>query len=387
MRPRVALLALLVLLPVSPLVAGDDFYEVPSRLSRYEPGEVIKSERVRGLVASLAGVTATRIMYRSRDPRGRAIAVTGLVFAPAHGRAPEGGWPLLHWTHGTTGVGDACAPSKHRNLYWDVYAAFVGRLVRDGFVVVATDYPGLGTPGLHPWLEIESEALSVIDGTRAAHETVDNLSRQWAVVGHSQGGQAALGTGEIVRRHGGERLVYVGAVSLAPASHLAVLAPFADAPDAGWDLLAYAAASIKKSDPDFDYAEMLVPPLLTEMPRAEVTCDIELFEYFSTTYSSGLTGLRPDWQQSEPVAAWFARNEPGQRPSHGPILLVQGTDDTLVPEFVTTDLAARLCGHGDVVEYQVFAGADHDSVLVVGYDVVRTWLRERFAGKRAPSNC
>ena len=29
----------------------------------------------------------------------------------AQGRAPRGGWPVLSWAHGTSGLGDRCAPS------------------------------------------------------------------------------------------------------------------------------------------------------------------------------------------------------------------------------------------------------------------------------------
>lgn len=118
-------------------------------------------------------------------------------------------------------------------------------------------------------------------------------------------------------------LTFIGAVPLAPGSHLKDLAPLADAPERGSDLLAYAAASIKASDPSFEYRDMLLAPLLTEMPRAEVTSDVELFQYFDTTYR-GLTGLRPDWLDQADVAAWFDRNEPGRRQSSGPILLLQG---------------------------------------------------------------
>lgn len=380
-------LATLVLAVLMPSAAwADDFYAVPSKLSRYKVGDLIKSEPVTELTRDLRGTSAMRIMYRSVNADGRPIGVTGIVFTPAEGGPSPGGWPLIAFTHGTTGVGDACAPSKHPNLYWDVYASLVGRLVRDGFVVVATDYEGLGTPGLHPWLELDSEARSAVHSVTAVRQLVRSTSTKWAVVGHSQGGHAALGTAELATSLQAGDLTFVGAVSLAPGSHLADLAPLADAPDSGWDLLAYVAASIKASAPDFDYADILVAPLLGEMARAEVTCDIELFDYFAATYRR-LSGLRPDFLQQPNVAAWFERNEPGRRPARGPILLLQGANDEFVPEFVTTDLATRLCANGDTVKYRVFAGADHDQVIVRGYDDLLDWLRRRFAGEPAPSTC
>ena len=42
------------------------------------------------------------------------------------------------------------------------------QLVDAGYVVAATDYEGLGTPGVHPYLVGESEGRSVLDAARAA---------------------------------------------------------------------------------------------------------------------------------------------------------------------------------------------------------------------------
>jgi pimeloyl-ACP methyl ester carboxylesterase len=368
-------------------VATDDFYDVPLTLTQYRDGDVIKSERVISMDSSLNRTIAHRIMYRSDDRAHRPIAVTGIIFEPRAGTPPPGGWPIISFAHGTTGVGDACAPSKYPNLYWNEYAWFVSTLVGDGFVVVATDYEGLGTPGLHPWLELESEALSGIDAVAATRQVVPDSSSSWAVVGHSQGGHAALGVGELARFREAKGLHFVGAVSMAPAASLSEFGAMLDSPDVGWDLLAYGAASIKASDPGFDYAEMLLPPLLLEMPRAEVTCDIELFQYFHNTYKKGVFGLRRDFLSNASVAAWIRRNEPAQGPSSGPILLVQGTNDQFLPVEVTQSLARRLCSNGDAVNYLLFNGADHDAVLHQAYDVVLAWLRDRFAGHPAISNC
>jgi pimeloyl-ACP methyl ester carboxylesterase len=121
--------------------------------------------------------------------------------------------------------------------------------------------------------------------------------------------------------------------------------------------------------------------------RAEVTCDTELFQYFHTTYRMGVAGLRSDFLDSRAVADWFSRNEPGQRPSSGPILLMQGAHDTLVPADATTALAEELCLNGDAVDYQLLTGADHDAVIYQSYEQVRAWLRDRFAGLPAASTC
>ena len=62
-----------------------------------------------------------------------------------------------------------------------------------GYVVAATDYPGLGTPEVHPYLVGTSEARAVLDSVRAARAIPEAAAgARFAVWGRSQGGQAAL---------------------------------------------------------------------------------------------------------------------------------------------------------------------------------------------------
>ena len=89
-----------------------------------------------------------------------------------------------------------------------------------GYVVAATDYPGLGTPGVHPYLIGESEGRAVLDWVRAVRDLPNSgASGRFAVWGHSQGGHAALYTGEIAARYAPE-LKLVGVAAAAPATYL-----------------------------------------------------------------------------------------------------------------------------------------------------------------------
>ncbi len=93
----------------------------------------------------------------------------------------------------------------------------------EGYIVVATDYPGLGTDGIHPYLIGESEGRAVLDSVRAARDLPDSgASDRFAVWGHSQGGHAALYTGELAARYAPE-LKLVGVAAAAPATYLVEL--------------------------------------------------------------------------------------------------------------------------------------------------------------------
>ncbi len=131
------------------------------------------------------GASATRIVYASTDPDGAAIAVSALVITPA-GPAPAGGRKVLAWAHPTTGVQRACAPSEGPDPFGQIQG--LDRFLAAGYVVVATDYPGLGTDGVHPYLVGASEARAVLDSVRAAQRLPGTgASASFAVWGHSQG--------------------------------------------------------------------------------------------------------------------------------------------------------------------------------------------------------
>ena len=108
-----------------------------------------------------------RVLYTSTDGVGgkTPIAASGAVYMPK-GSAREGGWPIIAWAHGTTGVADVCAPSWAPRSTRDT--EYLNAWLAQGYAVVAADYQGLGTPGGHPWMSVRSEGWSVLDSVRAA---------------------------------------------------------------------------------------------------------------------------------------------------------------------------------------------------------------------------
>ncbi|HIH5534586.1 TPA: alpha/beta hydrolase family protein [Klebsiella oxytoca] len=90
---------------------------------------------------------------------------TAAVFIP-FGATPEGGWPVVVWAHGTVGVANHCAPSL--NPRSDRDKQYLNTWLSLGYAVVAPDYAGLGSSGLHHYLNARGEAWSVLDSVRAA---------------------------------------------------------------------------------------------------------------------------------------------------------------------------------------------------------------------------
>ena len=117
-------------------------------------------------ITAPSGAKAWKVLYHSRSVDGHDIAVSGVVVVPT-GAAPKGGRPVVTWAHGTTGLGRPVRAVEARRR-WRATVPFVKQLVDAGYVVVATDYEGLGTPGVHPYLVGESEGRNVLDAGACA---------------------------------------------------------------------------------------------------------------------------------------------------------------------------------------------------------------------------
>ena len=164
------------------------FYRPPAELPDGPAGTIIRQEDVDGVPADRR---AWRVLYTSTAPDGSPIAVSGVVVAPS-GEPPAGGWPVVAWAHGTTGVASRCAPSLETGAGTHLVPE-LDALLAGGTVVAITDYAGLGTPGPHPYLVGESEGRAVLDSIHAARALLGSEAATTAAVfGHSQGGHAAV---------------------------------------------------------------------------------------------------------------------------------------------------------------------------------------------------
>src|SRR3954453_2973837 len=181
--------------------AGSAFYTPPKKTSAKRHGAPIWTRKLTGAGALKPAASNTLVLYRSTGSDGKANAVSGTISVP-RGKAPKGGWPILTWAHGTTGIADSCAPTRSPG---DPSTAYVypdlNTWLGEGFAVVRTDYMGLGTPGVHGYLIGKDEGRSVLDVVRAARKTVGHLSNKVVIAGHSQGGHAALWAGALAKTY------------------------------------------------------------------------------------------------------------------------------------------------------------------------------------------
>src|SRR4051812_11453461 len=288
------------------------FYTKPAGLSRYPVGAMIKAQpdaRI-GAPAKDAG-RWLRIMYRSESATGAPRADTGVMVLP-NGTPPADGWPVIAWDHGTNGVAPACAPSRVANLGLQAYVNFLSALARAGYAIVAPDYEGSLPGEVSPYAELDMEGRATADAVRAAHDRFKQLRRDWVVIGHSQGGQAAIGTGEAATtRAPGYPLI--GSVPMAPASHLAEAFDILQSrvPPAVNTLpeMAFLLLSVQASDPTFDPASVASPGMVAGLKLARTQC-FNPVESFYTAHPPATLFSRP-WRDSQAMQLFASRNAPG----------------------------------------------------------------------------
>jgi pimeloyl-ACP methyl ester carboxylesterase len=210
--------------PVDNAPVGDAFYTPPAPLPAVDQGNPIYQRRLDNTVAALDDGDNWLVLYRSQDAHGNAVATSGIIVVPRT-EPPVGGFPVISWAHGTVGVADLCAPSRDQPISrahpMNVYVhTLLNAFLREGWAVVMTDYEGLGTTDRrHPYLLGVSEAAGVLDIVRAARRLFGaRISPRFAIVGHSQGGQAALFAAS--QAPAWDDLNLVGVTAIAPANHI-----------------------------------------------------------------------------------------------------------------------------------------------------------------------
>ncbi len=320
---------------------------------------------------------AHRVQYTSTDDRGSIIGVTGVVLLPS-GPPPNGGWPVLSWSHGTTGLGDSCAPSRTDDVRGQ--ANLFTQLLRAGVAVAATDYAGLGTPGPHPYLDGASEGRAAIDMVRAARAVSNRTSTRWIAAGYSQGGQSALFAAELAATYGAG-LQLIGAAALAPVSNLAKLVDLSP----GIPFVPIIASGLVAQNGSVRLSDLLSPRAYAKSGVIESGCIGDIGTAYQGMTPDDLFG--PGVRNSPVWNDFAAAGDPGHRRIGVPVLVAQGGDDRVVPKALTDALVGRMCGMGRNVLYKTFSKADHYSIQLMASTDLLSFASDRAAGRHGYTNC
>jgi hypothetical protein len=357
------------------------------------PGRMLKQEPLPADLTQPESGKALRVLYSSTSGVGQgAIAVSGMVFIPK-GVPPKGGWPIVAWAHGTTGFADVCAPSWTGPSPRD--KEYLQKWLEAGFAVVASDYEGLGTKGVHPYLLWRSEGRSVLDAARAA---LGAYPRQFAnrvlIVGQSQGSGAALGATYLARDYA-PQLKVLGTVATGlvmtfdtpeAADYVPKSATLTDPHYMNPGFAMLRIAGIDRSlHPELDPADFVKPAGRALLRTSRTAC---LHDLFAQADKEGLSGKQIFVEDLQPIDGTMDANFdfPDAR-MPGPIFVGTGLADDMAGTQGQYNAVKAMCAAGTNLQWHTYPGEDHGSAVNASARDSVPFAKALLAGKVQESNC
>lgn len=362
------------------------------KLGGTEPGSLTAVEPFDSVIDTVTdtGATAYRIRYMSTAAIGGGpVEVTGSVFVPG-GAAPEGGWKVVAFNHGFTGIAPNCGPSLYDDLkeQWLPIAA----LLLNNYLVVASDYEGLGGAGgsaiAHALLDAAPLGRNVIDGVRAAADLVPSVGRQWAAFGGSLGGLATWAANEQASTYG-DGLDLVGAASWVPmvdASELPRKAAAGTLTQDQLHLYLLAIMSMKATlHPDLVLSDY-VRGEMYEKRDLLVLCTgpriPEAVDFLETASAADLVPVND--AAAERMSGWLREIAVPRQRAAAPMIVIYGSADRLVDQSWIESALQRGCELGSSISWFLRPGEGHGDI-----DAAQAfpWIGARFDGQRAENGC
>lgn len=350
------------------------------------------------IATSIAGAVAHRIRYVSHDLAGRPTESTGLVIAPA---TPGEDRRVMSWAHGTTGLGDAACPSARPDparelaLYFaeastteiDYGVPGLQGFIDEGWVVMATDYQGLGTPGMHQYTVNRTNAIDAVTIVRAARELPVGAGRRFGVIGWSQGGGAAAASVELDASDYGD-LEIVGAAGMSPGvPAIGLTLPGMGASLTGTDVppdahLVMALAGLVAAFPDTLSLDDVFTPVGRRVLEASwnVQPVHHLHDTLARTHAHEGPVIVVDHSKFPAWLKAFEDSSAARRRPIAPVLVLMDEQIATgpVPVAWQRGYVAALEALGGEITVQSYPNDDHFSLPASSIDHARQWLASKF---------
>lgn len=370
--------------PVQALLPVDAFYEPPASIPAF-PGTLLRSEPLTDRVLP-AGSRAWRIQYTTTMPDGSPAVAIATVLAPV--KLPVEPMPVIAWDHGTIGLVQRCLPSLTTIPFAAIPA--VQQAVDADWVIVAPDYQ-TNASGIHPFLIGEGEARSTLDAIRAAHQLPELvLAPQTVIWGHSQGGHAALWTTMLAPAYAPDVSI-AGTVAIAPAADLRALLELHGGDVIASGIGAYLVNAYSAYYPDVAYEDAVRATAHAAGQDLAARCPLDPQD--ASAIASLIEGLGGEpllaSPLSDPLAARMEQNTP-LGPFSAPVVIAQGLEDEVVLPAATDAYVSERCRDGATLEFWVFPGQDHRSIVMPGSPLetpLVAWTHERFAASPMADGC
>lgn len=367
------------------------FYEAPANLPAAN-GAVIRSEKLDYLLDPLDATSlvrdSVRVLYKTTNRAGEAIAVSGTVMVPKTRWIGFGKRPVIGFAAGTQGMADRCAPSRQFSEGLEYEAIAIEGLLARGYAVAMTDYEGLGTAGIHTYMDRVSQGRAVLDAVRAAQKLGLGIDANSPVglQGYSQGGGAAASAAELAASYAPDLKIKGAVVGAVPAD-LGAVARNLDG--SLWSAFGFFALRGLAASYDFDFTPYLNDKGIAAMTGVEQDCVFDLFDNAFTKSETLTKDGRAigDIITEQPISSMVADQKIGNIKPRVPVLVTHSRLDDTIPYSVGRAMAKSWCGKGANVRMSTNYAPLHLGGMLPHIAEAKVFWEARFAGLRQWSNC
>ncbi|KAF2151126.1 hypothetical protein K461DRAFT_243371 [Myriangium duriaei CBS 260.36] len=380
-------------------VHDDAFYDVPTSFDPANPpppGTILKVEALTNttLYTIPPSLTMSRFLYTSETLNGTSIPASAYILWPYTPRKFAGltcgtnstgstTFPVVGLAHGTSGQTPECACSHIRNLCDEFHEPFA--LALSGYAVVAPDYAGLGVSGVpSPYFVLPAQANDLIHAVQAAQSHFPSLSKEFVIMGQSQGGGVAWSYAQ----RQAERPVpgYLGTVAASPFTDIfgSIAADIQSENNARVVGIAQGLNTVLESFQLSDWITDL------GIERLRLIQQVGACTTSATSIGgSAVQILKYGWNYTS-SARWYQNvADNGRKPFGGPMLVLQGDIDGNAYAPVTFAAVNATCAMfpRNSLHYIQYTNISHVPVLYSSQHVWMDWIRDRFAGVKVPEGC
>ncbi|MFT4125361.1 MAG: lipase family protein [Gordonia sp. (in: high G+C Gram-positive bacteria)] len=366
---------------VIPLLVGPQASAAPGITAKAGAGDLVDVTDITDTPnARIKGAAKVYLIhYLSENERGRLIPVRGTVSIPA-AKPYAGPYRFASWAHGTAGLGDDCTVTDRMGTKvngvgrWD---AWMGPWFTHGYVLVASEYAGIGGPGVHAYNDGQMQGKNIIDAVRAARAVVARhgdhaAGTAYTTAGGSQGGLSSVWAAKLADTYAPELNLVGASAQSVPVDISASFAPIAPGvpPVSVTDFVtyfSYVLAGVKVVRPDVDVDSYLTPLGRKVVRDAQTLCYPNQGRA-TRGLTIGQLVSRPFTQGPLLAAVRSFTKAPGGRLGTR-LLIQQGTLDPVAPAEPTTQWVDSTRAAGSTVDYRTYnaghginLGAQRDSL-------------------------
>ena len=342
-----------------------------------------------------------RVRFQSLDETDQVVGIRADIYIPTADITTT--FPVLGNAPGTTGLSNRCAPLNEQALQreWGNYHGYSLSYAAQGHIVILPNWLGFDDPDrLHPYFHAKTQARVLLDAGKAVYEFFegesarDMLARPARAVffmGYSSGGHAAFAAKDIASTYAPD-LPVKGIIGHGPTTNVETL--LKEDP-AFSPYIIYAYRDFYGSD-IIDVADVFLPGWVTPFEGDVLyLCVDGLLDYYSRSarrmylpeFREVLYGDQLDQAFPRFAEALAESNAGLSGGTHIPVLILQGTADTVITPPSQQAFVTQLCDLGNSVTFLEYPAVAHYQIRSTSFSDTVAWMKNIVEGGVPESHC